>query len=64
MKQRTILASLAVSLMLFCGCGKANGDCELMDAECVFSKRLRIADSRIDYSSLEEGAVPPVEERP
>ena len=46
-----------------CGCGKANGDCELMDAECVFSKRLRIADSRIDYSSLEEGAVPPVEER-
>ena len=24
MKQRTILASLAVSLMLFCGCGKAN----------------------------------------
>ena len=47
-----------------CGCGKANGDCELMDAECVFAKRLRIADSRIDYSSLEEGAVPPVEERP
>ena len=47
-----------------CGCGKANGNCELMDAECVFSKRLRIADSRIDYSSLEEGAVPPVEERP
>ena len=47
-----------------CGCNKANGDCELMDAECVFSKRLRIADSRIDYSSLEEGAVPPVEERP
>ena len=47
-----------------CGCGKANGDCELMDAECVFAKRLRIADSRIDYSSLEEGVVPPVEARP
>ena len=47
-----------------CGCGKANGDCELMDTECVFAKRLRIADSRIDYTSLEEGVVPPVEERP
>ena len=47
-----------------CGCGKANGDCELMDAECIFAKRLRIADSLIDYSSLEEGVVPPVEERP
>ena len=47
-----------------CGCGKANGECELMDAECVFAKRLRIADSRIDYSSLEEGVVPPVGKRP
>lgn len=47
-----------------CGCGKANGGCELMDAECVFAKRLRIADDRIDYSSLEEGAVPSPETRP
>ena len=47
-----------------CGCNKADGGCELMNAECVFAKRLRIADSRIDYSSLEEGAVPPVESRP
>ena len=47
-----------------CGCAKANGNCELTDAECVFAKRLRIADSRIDYSSLEEGVVPPVGERP
>ena len=47
-----------------CGCGRANGNCELMDAECVFAQRARIANSRIDYSSLEEGAVPSVEERP
>jgi methylenetetrahydrofolate reductase (NADPH) len=47
-----------------CGCCKANGECELTGEECIFAKRLRIADSRIDYSSLEEGAVPPVEERP
>ena len=47
-----------------CGCGRANGNCELMDAECVFALRTRIANSRIDYSSLEEGAVPSVEERP
>ena len=47
-----------------CGCGKANGNCELMDAECVFAKRLRIANDRIDYSSLEEGAVPSIEKRP
>ena len=47
-----------------CGCNRADGGCELMDAECVFAKRLRIADSRIDYSSLEEGAVPPIENRP
>jgi len=47
-----------------CGCGKADGSCELMDAECVFAKRLRIANSRIDYSSLEEGAVPSLEKRP
>ena len=47
-----------------CGCGKADGGCELMDAECVFAKRLRIANSRIDYTSLEEGAVPPAGERP
>ena len=46
------------------GCNKADGGCELMNAECIFAKRLRIADSRIDYSSLEEGAVPPVESRP
>ena len=47
-----------------CGCGRADGGCELMDGECVFAKRLRIADNRIDYSSLEEGFVPPVEKRP
>ena len=47
-----------------CGCNKANNGCELMDAECVYAKRLRLATSRVDYSSLEDGAVPPVEKRP
>ena len=47
-----------------CGCGKADGSCELMDAECVFAKRLRLANSRLDYSSLEEGAIPSPETRP
>lgn len=47
-----------------CGCNKANNGCELMDAECVYAKRVRLANSRIDYSSLEDGAVPPIEERP
>ena len=47
-----------------CGCGKANGDCELQDTECVFSRRLRIANARIDFSSLEEGSVPSLEKRP
>ena len=46
-----------------CGRNKANGDCELMDAECVFAKRLRLANSRLDFSSLEEGIVPHVEKR-
>ena len=47
-----------------CGCGKADGGCELQDAECVFAKRLRIANAKIDFSSLEEGAVPSLEKRP
>ena len=47
-----------------CGCNKADNGCELMSAECVYAKRLRIANSRVDYSSLEDGAVPPVEARP
>ena len=47
-----------------CGCGKADGGCELQDAECVFAKRLRIANAKIDVSSLEEGAVPSLEKRP
>jgi len=49
-----------------CGCGKANGGCELTDGECVFAKRLRIANARLDYdySSFEEGAVPSPETRP
>ena len=47
-----------------CGCNRANNGCELMDAECVYAKRLRLATSRVDYSSLEDGAVPPVEKRP
>ena len=47
-----------------CGCNRANNGCELMDAECVYAKRVRLATSRIDYSSLEDGAVPPIEERP
>jgi len=47
-----------------CGCGKADGGCELQDTECVFAKRLRIANAKIDFSSLEEGAVPSLEKRP
>ena len=47
-----------------CGCGKADGGCELQDTECVFAKRLRIANAKIDFSSLEEGSVPSLEKRP
>ena len=47
-----------------CGCGKANGDCELQETECAFARRLRIANDKFDFSSLEEGAVPSLEKRP
>ena len=47
-----------------CGRNKANGGCELMDGECVYAKRLRLANSRLDFSSLEEGIVPHIEKRP
>lgn len=47
-----------------CGCSRPDGACEFSSGECVFMKRLRIANMIRDFSMLETVCVEPLPKRP
>jgi len=47
-----------------CGCSSPDGSCEFSPEECVFMKRLRIANMIRDFSMLETDCIEHLPERP